>query len=86
MKLFLQCLLYVFILSNCLLAQSPNPRSIHEQQSNYYSSLGELTDAQYDKLNGYQKMPASSTKRSNCPLDKIVFGWHPCHFDHALSF
>ena len=77
MKLFLQCLLYVFILSNCLLAQSPNPKSIHEQQSNYYSSLGELTDAQYDKLNGYQKMPTSSTKRSNCPLDKIVFGWHP---------
>jgi spore germination protein YaaH len=51
--------------------------SIHEQQSSYYHSLGTMTDAQYDKLNAYQKMPPRNTKRSSCPLDKIVFGWHP---------
>ena len=51
-------------------------QSIHEEQSTYYNSLGELTEEQYDKLNGYSNTQ-TNTNRSTCNLDKIVFGWHP---------
>tara|TARA_R110002051_G_scaffold286290_2_gene348807 strand:- start:3997 stop:5742 length:1746 start_codon:yes stop_codon:yes gene_type:complete len=51
-------------------------QSIHEEQSTYYNSLGNLTDEQYDKLNDYSNTQ-TSPNRSNCNLDKIVFGWHP---------
>ncbi len=51
-------------------------QSIHEEQSTYYNSLGNLTEEQYDKLNGYSNTQISP-KRSNCNLNKIVFGWHP---------
>ena len=50
--------------------------SIHEEQLNYYNNLGELTDHQYDKLNGYSNTQ-TNTNRSTCNLNKIVFGWHP---------
>ncbi len=51
-------------------------QSIHEEQTNYYNSLGILTDQQYDKLNQYSNTQ-TTLNRSNCNLDKIVFGWHP---------
>ena len=51
-------------------------QSIHEEQSTYYNSLGNLTEGQYDKLNGYSNTQISP-KRSTCNLNKIVFGWHP---------
>ena len=51
-------------------------QSIHQEQLNYYNSLGNLTDTQYDKLNGYSN-GGWRKSQSSCTLDKIVFGWHP---------
>lgn len=53
------------------MAQSP---SIHQEQSEYYSSLG-LSDDDYLLLNHPRTMPASS--RAACDLNKVVYGWHP---------
>ncbi len=64
-------LLAILILNTGLFAQ--NTPSIHEEQLNYYNSLGPMTDAQYDKLSGYELMPSKAGNRSNCTLDKIVF-------------
>jgi spore germination protein YaaH len=69
-------LLFLFIGSN-LMAQTPSLPSVHEEELNYYNSLGTMTNAQWDKINGYSPMPTKRQPRSNCPLDKIVFGWHP---------
>ena len=50
--------------------------SIHDEQLSYYNSLGELTETQYNNLNGYSNTNLTIAT-SNCTLDKIVFGWHP---------
>lgn len=71
-------ILFITFITKGIIAQVlPQQPSVHEEQSNYYNNLGPLTDQQYDKLSGYELLPAKSSKRSNCTLDKIVFGWHP---------
>ena len=44
----LKVVIVLIFLSKVLFSQS-----IHEEQTNYYNSLGILTDQQYDKLNQY---------------------------------
>lgn len=55
--------------------------SIHEEQSNYFKSLG-LPDEAFDTYYTPAIMPAKKTN-SNCELEKIVFGWHP-YWSNAL--
>jgi spore germination protein YaaH len=49
--------------------------SIHQEQSEYYRSLGLRSTAQFDSLNGFvrQRIPTDDT----CSLRKMVFGYHP---------
>ena len=49
--------------------------SIHQQQLEYYNSLGN------DNANYYEQntIPASkpATNKATCDLNKVVYGWHP---------
>lgn len=60
---------FSFLLPNILLGQS-----IHEEQSNYYNSLGN-DNAWYEANTVAAEMPAR--EKSSCNLNKIVYGWHP---------
>jgi GH18 family chitinase len=52
------------------------PHSIHSEQQNYYRRFGERDKAFYDSLSGFSRiMPLKL--RSDCSLQKIVFGFHP---------
>lgn len=56
-------------------AQENNHKSIHQQEQEYYNSLG-ITADEYYEIN----IPANITttkSTKNCSLNKIVFGWHP---------
>jgi len=48
--------------------------STHQEQSEYYNSLG-ITAEQYEHINQPQTKVASD--RGACSLNKIVYGWHP---------
>ncbi|MEI6764588.1 MAG: glycosyl hydrolase family 18 protein [Bacteroidota bacterium] len=49
---------------------------IHKEQLEYYRQFGEQNNAFYDSLNAF--IPGSSnTQKSNCSLNKIVYGYHP---------
>lgn len=49
--------------------------SIHQQQSESYGMLGELTDQQYDSISGFTQ--SKSNSQTALPLQKRVFGYHP---------
>jgi spore germination protein YaaH/PKD repeat protein len=48
--------------------------SSHQEQLEYYRSLGISAD-QYEQVNVAQ--PKSSESRAGCTLNKVVYGWHP---------
>ncbi|MFH2142404.1 MAG: glycosyl hydrolase family 18 protein [Bacteroidota bacterium] len=50
--------------------------SVHQSQKEYYDSFGYLTNEEYNQLNGFQMMPKQKVN-PNCPLNRVVFGWHP---------
>lgn len=54
-------------------------KSIHQEQSEFYSSQKGITEAGFDSLNGRQPQPDLVSARSNspCVLTKRVLGWHP---------
>lgn len=54
-------------------------KSIHQEQSEFYSSQKELTETEFDSLNGRRPQPELFSARSNspCVLTKRVLGWHP---------
>lgn len=48
--------------------------SIHQEQNDYYKSLGHTADDYY-QINQPAAMPKSD--RGTCTPEKLVFGWHP---------
>lgn len=55
--------------------------SIHAEQSARYTDMGQLTDAQFDSISGFNgRMPGS---RSTSQLRKRVFGYHPYWMGNA---
>lgn len=50
-------------------------QSIHEEQLNYYNTLGNENAAYYEQNTTAAVMPPK--EKSACNLDKIVYGWHP---------
>jgi len=60
-----------------LLAQEEPRISIHQEEQEYYNTLGYTTDKQFDALNGTVKMPVITSDKAGCTLEKIVFGYHP---------
>lgn len=49
-------------------------QSIHQEQQNYYNSLGK-SNAWYEA--NTSPAPTVNRTKSNCNLNKIVYGWHP---------
>ncbi len=77
MKSYLISLIVLYLFSlNVLTAQDKNFTSIHQEQSEYYKSLGFKTAKEYDSLNNFKLMPKNE-RNKNCTLNKIVFGYHP---------
>lgn len=52
------------------------PHSIHAEQQRYYNQFGAKEAGFYDSLNGFTGK-LNSYHRSDCQLNKIVFGFHP---------
>jgi GH18 family chitinase len=51
-------------------------QSIHSEQKNFYNQFGEREAGFYDSVSGFSGK-LNSPNRSNCQLQKIVFGFHP---------
>ena len=76
MKIKFILLILVFLFPLLMSAQQAPVKSIHRQQSLFYSQLELNTPAQYDSLNGFQgEMPRKSA--INDTLTKRVFGYFP---------
>jgi len=67
-------LLFILCVFSCPLigAQIATP-SIHQEQLNYYNSLGNSFSNYYES----QHTEIVNHEKSNCTLDKVVYGWHP---------
>jgi len=57
-------------------AQEGSFYSIHQEQNQYFQSLGPLSTEQYDSINQFQGLAEQSRNR-DCTLEKIVFGYEP---------
>ena len=71
---------YVFffsliISSTCLLFGQENS-SIHQQELEYYNSLGQTTDW-YEQNVNTTIYPKSDERVFGCTTNKVVYGWHP---------
>jgi spore germination protein YaaH len=62
------------ILTTFVLGQEQPPKTIHQEQFEYYESIGK--DYKYYEDNYISPDPVNYEK-SNCTLEKKVFGWHP---------
>lgn len=58
----------------CLITIQTIAQSVHEEQLNYYNNLG-IEASEYENINTAQPKPV--VDRSNCTLNKVVYGWHP---------
>lgn len=64
----------LFLIAGSIFGQH---KSIHQEELEYYNSLG-LPEDDYILINkSSSKLSQLSLTKSNCNLDKIVFGWHP---------
>ena len=69
---FFLIILSLFLVSPFIYGQ----KSIHQEQLEYYNSLGKVSREFYDSLNHYS--PKVSVKFSgNCALEKVVYGFWP---------
>ena len=67
-------LLFILCFFSCTIIEAQiNTPSIHEEQLNYYNSLGNSSSDYYES----QHTEAVNFEKMNCNLDKIVYGWHP---------
>jgi len=69
---FTGILLFIF---SSLAAQELYP-SIHSEQQQFYNQFGERSAVFYDSLSGFSGVKTPGF-RSECTLQKIVFGFHP---------
>ncbi len=58
--------------------------SIHQQQLNYYNSLGNA-DANYYEQNTTAAKLQEKNQKLNCALNKVVYGWHPYWVGNAYQ-
>ncbi|MBM77356.1 MAG: hypothetical protein CL846_02635 [Crocinitomicaceae bacterium] len=66
--------LILIISFNNILSQDFSKKSIHQEQLEYYNSIGK-NYSYYENLKPAIK--SKEKKRSNCQLNKVVYGWHP---------
>lgn len=66
-----------------LCAASIVGQSIHQEQLNYYNSLGHADATWYEQNTTAAVMPPR--EKSACNLDKVVYGWHPYWIGNAYQ-
>jgi spore germination protein YaaH len=72
-KIFWIVLIFFFLnINNKLYSQI----SIHEEDLNYYKSTG-LSAEDYQEYNYTHRANMQNAQKTNCDLNKIVYGWHP---------
>ncbi|MEA3448536.1 MAG: glycosyl hydrolase family 18 protein, partial [Bacteroidota bacterium] len=74
-KRIISMLFGIVALFACYNSNAQEFRSIHQQELEYYNSLGYTAEEYYD-----MNQPAQVTHEKisrECNLEKIVFGWHP---------
>lgn len=64
------------VIGQITIAQDTTHKSIHQQQLEYYNSLGHADASYYEQHTSARTMTKRST-RANCNLNKVVYGWHP---------
>lgn len=78
MKFILSILLAVLggylALSQELLDERNDFKSIHQQELEYYNSLGNASSEHYESIPNDIK---TNQEKGGCTLNKIVYGWHP---------
>ncbi|MFL3663984.1 MAG: glycosyl hydrolase family 18 protein, partial [Flavobacteriales bacterium] len=80
-------LLFAFILIvsfQYLIGHLQAQTSIHQQQLNYYNSLGNA-DANYYEQNTTAAKLQEKNQKLNCALNKVVYGWHPYWVGNAYQ-
>jgi len=73
MKIIAFLFLVIFFSLNIIYSQTIPHKSIHQQEHEYYQSL-EIED--YSVFDIHKKLYLK-TEKSNCTLEKIVFGYYP---------
>jgi len=68
-------LLLLLTCMSCVINAQNNAVSIHQEQSEYFKTLGISAD-DYEQINVPAQKPPRA-KNGDCELNKIVFGWHP---------
>jgi len=58
-------------------------KSIHQEQLEYYNSLGNATADYYEANTQAASMPPK--EKSNCNLNKVTYGWHPYWIGNAYQ-
>lgn len=66
-------LLTAIVVSSSVIAQ--NTTSIHQEQLEYYNAQGHSTEWYEQNVNTQQYY--YNQQKSNCTLNKVVYGWHP---------
>lgn len=56
-------------------SQETNYKSIHQQELEYYNSVG-ITEEEYQLINQPEVISTPKSAKA-CNLNKVVFGWHP---------
>lgn len=67
-----QLLAIISLFGGTCLAQEPS--TIHQEQQDYYNSLGQSTEWYEDNVN---TTVHAFPKMTGCNLEKVVYGWHP---------
>ncbi|HBF87746.1 MAG TPA: hypothetical protein DDX39_03805 [Bacteroidales bacterium] len=68
-------MLILLMFSINIFSQTANHISIHQQETEYYNSLG--FSGEYYQATNKPAMKAENKAMQSCNLNKIVFGWHP---------
>lgn len=68
--------LFVFCFLTFSYATLAQSYSVHQEQLEYYNSLGNA-DANYYEQNTTAAKPSRNSNKGLCALNKVVYGWHP---------
>lgn len=75
MNMNTQTMKYRFLFLLMILVANVNAQSFHQQQLDYYNSLGHADAQWYEQHTSYTPKPQE--KAAGCNLNKTVYGWHP---------
>ncbi len=79
-------LFIAFLVANVIKAQPTNYKSTVQEQSEFYSKLNMITDAEFDNYNKKDyNLNKLASPTATCVLNKKIFGWHPYWMGSAYT-